>query len=46
METPFFMKKASFSKKKIVQTFGGYKKNLYLCTRFRKGSEFLKKLVW
>ena len=35
------MKKSSFSKK-IIKTFGGYYKILYLCTRFQKGSEFLK----
>ena len=39
MFSPFLLKKLSI-------LFGSFKQNPYLCTRFRKGSEFLKKLVW
>ena len=35
MFSPFLLKKLSI-------LFGGFRKTLYLCTRFRKGSEFFK----
>ena len=38
-----FYKKHIFLQKN-TEIFGGYKKMLYLCTRFRKGSEFFKKV--
>ena len=39
MFSPFLLKKLSI-------LFGSFKQNLYLCTRFPKGSAFLEKLVW
>ena len=42
-KTPFWKKKNHFFHlflKKIPKTFGGFKNTTYLCTRFRKGSEF------
>ena len=40
MLSPFFIEK------KLSILFGSFKQKPYLCTRFRKGSKFLKKLVW